>query len=517
VRPPPTLASIVRACLLIPCLAGALAACRVPEAGLHVVVEGALRPGEDFDRLSLVAYLAGARTPLHVETLEGEALSLPATFNLLSGQGTPPGTAVHLLASAERAGQVVSAARAEGVLLAGEGGRVTLQLPPPGEGIDGGSAAVEACGTGDDEDGDGLVDCADPDCAERPCGPGGMSCVSGACGCAAGPVGVWKQPLTGFVPREGAQVVMLSSGPRGGWMAVVGGTGADGNPRAEVELLRPVINQVEVVQLTGPRSDPGLAELPGGGLAVVGGVGPGGMLQQDLVLLTFGAAGATALAVPFAPELGAAPAVALGGDGTLLLTGGTLQDRLVRVDVGQPENGAPWEDLTTLGAARSAAAPLDDGRWILAGGPSDSVSVDVVQADGGVVSGPPLPVAVSGAAVARVAPGRVLVVGGQRAFLLEAHGPTVSVRETGGLPLALASPRAVALQDGWVYVHDTEGSAAFWFDPAAGAFVAASPLPAPRQGDALGAFERSVYRFGGGTQAGLDGLVHVLERRCPGS
>ncbi len=41
----------------------------------------------------------------------------------------------------------------------------------------------EVCSRGEDEDGDGLVDCEDLDCEGRACGPGAMRCTEGACVC----------------------------------------------------------------------------------------------------------------------------------------------------------------------------------------------------------------------------------------------------------------------------------------------------------------------------------------------
>lgn len=42
----------------------------------------------------------------------------------------------------------------------------------------------EICGNDEDDDGDGLEDCADPDCEDRGCAPGGEVCRSGTCECA---------------------------------------------------------------------------------------------------------------------------------------------------------------------------------------------------------------------------------------------------------------------------------------------------------------------------------------------
>ncbi|MDY0003596.1 MAG: hypothetical protein RBU30_20020 [Polyangia bacterium] len=39
----------------------------------------------------------------------------------------------------------------------------------------------ERCDNQEDDDGDGLSDCADPDCEGRACGQG-LACASGVCG-----------------------------------------------------------------------------------------------------------------------------------------------------------------------------------------------------------------------------------------------------------------------------------------------------------------------------------------------
>jgi hypothetical protein len=42
------------------------------------------------------------------------------------------------------------------------------------------------CTGGSDEDGDGLVDCADPNCGGVTCGPDGLVCFAGRCACPGG-------------------------------------------------------------------------------------------------------------------------------------------------------------------------------------------------------------------------------------------------------------------------------------------------------------------------------------------
>jgi hypothetical protein len=94
------------------------------------VVEGALVPGTDFDRLSVVALQGGTSTPLALATLEGAELRLPATFNFESGPATPAGTRISVRATAERAGVVRSTAAGETTLAEKGGASLTLTLPP---------------------------------------------------------------------------------------------------------------------------------------------------------------------------------------------------------------------------------------------------------------------------------------------------------------------------------------------------------------------------------------------------
>ena len=107
-----------------------LLACESTPGGVHVVVEGALVPGSDFDRLSVVALQAGTGTPLGLATLEGAELHLPATFNFESGPATPAGTRLSVRATAELAGVVRSTVSGEATLTAKGGATLTLTLPP---------------------------------------------------------------------------------------------------------------------------------------------------------------------------------------------------------------------------------------------------------------------------------------------------------------------------------------------------------------------------------------------------
>ncbi len=518
-----------------------LPACRQPEVGLHVTVSGSLQPGVEFDRLSLVAYLAEDRTPLHAATVEGDDLTLPLGFNLVGGPATPEGTVVHVLASAELRGEVVSAARGEGTLLPGAGGLLELVLPPrvvPPEQ----PAPTETCDDGVDNDDDGLADCADPDCAGAVCGSGGRACSAIepagqgegnppglVCGCGAKPLGVWQQPISGFTPRTGASTLRLTTGPRAGWLVVAGGMEAQG-PSRRVELFRPGLSQLESVDLAQRRLSPSLVALADGDVLVVGG---GGASSDGMERLQFESS-SIGVSPPrdFFPPLEVEGATALGDGERVLLTGGTLGERLVALDA--PGTSGAWRELSPLSVPRQGAARLLDGRFVLASAarsidPSltPASSVDLVELSGPQVqSGPLLPLALVGAAVAETSRGRVLVVGGEsaegpnaRAFVVEVQGPAVAVREVRPVPQALAQPRAVSVTGGWVYVLDEATGAAFWFDPAAEAFVRATAAPTPlgmrRVGEALVAMDAQVFHIAGLVMGGtVDGTAHVLEPVC---
>ncbi len=491
--------------------------CRVPEAGLHVVVEGALTPGVDFDRLSLVASSDGK--PLLAEVVEGEELTLPFTFNVLSGPATPPGTRVSLLASAEREGEVVSAIRGEAELQSGTGSTLVLTLPDLVPTSPDGGAPPELCDDGFDDDGDGLADCADPDCASKACADDGLVCSAGACGCGEdGRVGTWRQPLPGLADRTAVRLLMLERGARAGWWVLAGGE-EDGSASPKLELFRPGQNLLEPLSPSPARGAVALVELSDGSVVLIGGEDASGAALSTVSRLSFDGGtpklDAVTLSAPL--PLNDAHAFRVGGGDAVYVTGGDLGARLVRLGFDAAFTEATWEELPPLSASRETSAALGDGRRVLASGPDATTQVDLVTSDGALHSGPPLPVPVAKAALAQTAGGRVLVVEGggaqsSRAFLLEVVGEAVSVRETGGVPAALEAPKAVPLERGWVYVQDAGSRTAWWYDPASGAFVAAAePVPssAPAWSDeALGTSGRAVYRIAGGE-------AQVLERRCP--
>ena len=123
-------------------------------------------------------------------------------------------------------------------------------------------------------------------------------------------------------------------------------------------------------------------------------------------------------------------------------------------------------------------------------------------------SGPSLPAALEGPAVVELTGGRALVLGGSeqvgaslvpsaRAFLFETSGSVVRVRELLPMDTARASPRAARLGNGWVYVEDTSGAPAAWFDPASERFTPATPLPVRRNHTLAGGTGAEVYLAGG--------------------
>ncbi|MBI3184039.1 MAG: hypothetical protein HYZ28_18045 [Myxococcales bacterium] len=166
--------------------------CRRPDGGLHVVIDGRLQPGSDFDRLTLeVSRLDGES--IVEESLEAESLRpLPVSFNLLSGPSTPPGTELRLRARAYLKARVVSQAEAQGKLLTATGGEMRLWLPDPAVddgGLDAGLDAGPADAGTDagDDGGDAGVDGGRPDGGDAGIVDGGLgSPCSADAGCGSG-------------------------------------------------------------------------------------------------------------------------------------------------------------------------------------------------------------------------------------------------------------------------------------------------------------------------------------------
>lgn len=508
-------------------------ACESPRGGVHVVVDGPLVPGADFDRLTVVASLKEGRVPLAVSTLEGAELKLPATFNFESGPATPEGTQVEVRATAERAGVVQSLASGEASLTRGAGASLTLTLPAIPPRPDGGTPR-EVCDNGLDDDGDGLGDCADPDCEGAPCLAGGLTCQAGACGCAGRPAGTTLE-RSGFSLRTGAQAVVPPAGPLAGALVVAGGRDALGEPSRGVDLYFPETNRQQQGTLQVGRAEASLVALPDGTVGILGGVRSGGAAESSLEWLE---PDGTSERISFSPALTARGALAglLGSDvllagGALSLNGGAPASNLA-VRVTADVAGASPSPLGRLALACPAGGASLGGGFVLAGGCAGSGAserTDVVSALGVLGTGPRLPVALEAPAVVSLPGGRALVAGGReagpggtlvptaRAFLLESSGEVVRVRELLPMDAPRAEPRAVRAGNGWVYLEDAAGGAPLWFDPISERFTPAVALPGGRRGHALaGGAGGQVFAAGGSrADGGLEDSVVVVELSCP--
>lgn len=508
-------------------------ACESPRGGVHVVVEGALVPGVDFERLTVVASLKEGRVPLATATLEGAELRLPATFNFESGPSTPEGTEVWVRATAEQAGEVRATASGEAILTSGTGASLTLTLPAPPTRPNPGPP-VEVCDNGLDDDGDGLSDCADPDCEGATCLANGLTCQGGACGCAGGRPAGTVQTRSGFTPRTEAQAVVPTTGPFAGALVVAGGREASGRPSAVVDVYYPESHRRSQSTLQVARAEASLVALRDGTVGLFGGVRTDGQAEPSLEWLT---AEGSSTRVPFSPSLTTRGALAgpLGTDvvlagGTLASDGGAPERHLaVRVTPGEPV--ATHATLGRLSLACPAGGASLGGGFVLAGGCAGtgaSERTDVVSALGVLGVGPRLPVALEAPAVVSLPGGRALVAGGRepgpggalvpsaRAFLLESSGEVVRVRELLPLDAPRPSPRAVRAGNGWVYLEDASGVAPVWFDPVSERFIPATPLPDGRSGHALaGGPGGRVYAAGGTVENGrLEDSVVMLELSC---
>lgn len=515
-----------------------------------MVVEGTLVAGVDYDRLSVVALQEGTGTPLALATLEGADASLPATVNFESGPATPAGTRISVRATAERAGVVRSAVLAEATLTEKAGVRLTLTLPPIPPPPDAGMP-VEVCDNGVDDDGDGLRDCADGECDNRGCQPGGLFCGGGVCGCGGRAAGT---PVSrpGFARRSQPVALMPRSGPLANALVVAGGRDALGRPSAALDVFFVETSRFSTRMLAVERAEPSLVALNDGGVVVLGGVRTGEVPEQSLEWLE--ADGGTTR-VPFNPGLGAQGATAgrLGPD--VLLAGGLITPvqqpdagptDAGPTDAGQPDAGQPGAGRSNLAvrvtpstgaqqvlgqlslACPAGGAPLGTS-FLLAGGcPGTGATsrTDLIGPTGTVGPGPLLPVALEGPAVVGLTPTRVLVLGGQeqagaglvpssRVFLVEMVGTGARVRELQRMDGPRAAPRAVRAGNGWLYVEDTSGAPPLWFDPAAERFTPATALPTRRNHALAGGSGPQVYAAGGtGADGGLEDTASVLELRC---
>ncbi|QSQ11929.1 hypothetical protein [Myxococcus landrumensis] len=507
-----------------------LLACEKSPGGVHVSVDGPLTPGLHFDRLSVVASLPDGAA-LAVATLEGEALRLPATFNFESGPATPEGTRVTVRATAELLGAIQSTASGETTLTPGAGSRLSLSLPPVAERPDAGPPR-EACDNGVDDDGDGLGDCADPDCAGASCQPGGLVCANSVCACPGGVTGVITE-RPGFAPRMNPAAVFATTGPYAGGLVMMGGRDGTGRPVSTVEVFFPATGQVLKGELGVARAEPSALVLEEGQVVVLGGVRADGQPEPSAEWLN--PDGGTTR-VSFTPPLGIHRALAgplgsdvvvAGGQLTLARDAGAVSDTAVRVSLRGDDAGS-WSLLGNLSLDCPSGSASMGGAFVLAGGCTPNASsprMDVVEPSGVLGAGPLLPVPLSAPAVVELKSGRALVLGGRevgvmpsaRAFLLERNTGRVRMRELTPMDVARGAPRAVLAGNGWVYVEDTDGAPAAWFDPASERFTPAVSLSTPRQGHALvGGPGGSVHLVGGSRpDAGPEGLSWVIEPRCP--
>lgn len=507
-----------------------LLACESARGGVHVVVEGPLVPGTDFDRLSVVAFQGGTSTPLALATLEGAELHLPATFNFESGPATSAGTLISVRATAERAGVVRSTASGEATLAEKGGASLTLMLPPLPLPPDAGMS-VEACDNGQDDDGDGLRDCADPECEAQSCQPGGLTCSGGVCTCPGRAVGapVVRQ---GFARRGQPVAVVPVTGPLAEALVVAGGRDSLGRPSTALDVYFTATSRLSSRALAVERAEASVVTLLDGGVGVLGGVRTSNVPEPSLEWLELD--GGTTR-VPFSPLLTSRGAAAgrLGED--VVLAGGALapaqegsteQNNLaVRVT---PGTGAQQVLGHLSIACPSGGAPLGSS-FLLAGGCAGTgatARTDVIGSNGTLGVGPSLPAALEGPAVVNLTGGRALVIGGfeqvgaslvpsARAFLLETSGPVVRVRELQPMDAPRTAPRAVRAGNGWVYIEDANGAPGAWFDPAAERFTPAVPLPARRNHALAGGSGAQVYFAGGtGFDGGLEDTLLELELRC---
>jgi len=495
-----------------------------------VVVEGPLVPGRDFNRLSVVAFQAGTSTPLAVALLEGAELHLPATFNFESGPATPAGTLISVRATAELEGVVRSTSSGEATLTAKSGASLTLTLPPIPSPPDGGSAG-EVCDNGADDDGDGLSDCADPQCEGRSCQPGGLTCAGGACTCAGGTVGA-SVVRQGFARRSQPTALVASTGPLADALVVAGGRDAQGRPSAVLEVYFTTASRLSSRTLAVERAEVSLVALGDGGVGVLGGVRTSDVPEPSLEWLE--PDGGTTQ-VPFSPSLTSRGAAAGRLGSGIVLAGGALaaaqeggvEQRNLAVRVNS-STGAQ-EVLGHLSiSCPSGGAPLGSS-FLLAGGCSGTgatARTDLIGPTGTLGVGPTLSAALEAPAVVDLAGGRALVLGGRelvgaallptaRAFLLESSGSVVRARELLPMEVARSAPRAVRAGNGWVYIEDANGAPPVWFDPASERFIPATPLPARRNHALAGGTGAQVYLAGGaGADGGLEDTLLVLEVRC---
>jgi hypothetical protein len=501
-----------------------MAGCHAPApGGVQVEVSSALQPGVDLDRVDVIARYPGlpGSPALRTETFQGPELRFPLRVNFVSGESTAEGTELEVVASATLKGEAVSTASGLTALKGDKGAslKLTLEATEP----DTLPPIRELCDNGVDDDGDGKVDCADPDCESRKCQSGGMTCQSGRCGCAGGVVGVASERPT-FLPRLDPSAVVLADGR----LVTLGGKGPDGALLDAVELFDPALPLVTRA-LDQVRDGFSVVALADGGMAVVGGVdGLGGAVSSMELLHSSG----DLSTVPLSAPLRAVNTGAVEAFGGLVLAGGELT--LPPAPAGPL---SPWVSLQLSGSAGTVSGPGElsglHGRAavrlgdevLFAGGPAGAPTerTSLLSSTGAVREGPPLPVALAEPSAVALADGRVLVMGGSRggtqvsarAFLVQARAGVVSLREVGSMQVAKAKPRAARAPNGWVYVDDAGAlsPAPEWFDPVSERFV---PGSAPeRRGYAVaGPYSSGVALTGGGPNGTPDGKLIVLTPGC---
>lgn len=512
----------------------AFSACEPVPAGVHVTVDSELIPGQDFDRLTVIAARADDDASLIAESLQGDALKLPATFNFVSGPHIVSGTRLKIHATAEKNGLVVSAVSGEATLEPKTGS--TLSLTLPGRVVPDAGGPVELCDNGVDDDGDLKPDCLDPDCDGKTCLVGGLVCASRKCSCGQGSAGVVTE-LNPLTPRLSPQVVHLREGPFANSVAIIGGRAA-GELNGTVDFLSLANGSITSVPLQAPRESAAVVPLADGGLLLAGGRADGGEAVTSYE--TWDATDGGFALSAFSPPLRAIGSAGIVSGDALYLAGGELQDEaqpaqlsseVIAVDLGA--DAGAQQGVGQLSIARDGrGAKLPSGELFFAGGTGGNASdvTELLSPSGVVQSGPTLPARLADAAVVALKDGRALILGGKvenganlmptaRVFIVSGNVSALSVRELSPMLSTKTRPRAVVLDNGWVYVDDGSGGSTKpeWFDPVTEQFIAAvAPSPARLNYSVSESNGPVVLLIGGGTAVGqADGKLLSISLTCP--